>query len=61
MSFAGKLMDHHVKQNKSDSERQVLHVFAYIWKLKKKSMRKAGGPFEKRKGTRARERRNKYR
>jgi hypothetical protein len=27
---------HHVKQNKLDAERQVLHIFSCIWKLGKK-------------------------
>lgn len=26
---------HHVKQNKANTERQVLHVFSYRWKLDK--------------------------
>lgn len=26
---------HHVKQNKANTERQVLHVFSYRWKLGK--------------------------
>lgn len=25
--------DHHVKQNKPVSERQVLHIFSYVWNL----------------------------
>jgi hypothetical protein len=26
--------DHHVKQNKPDSERQVSHVFSHMWNVK---------------------------
>lgn len=27
---------HHVKSNKPDIGRQVLHIFSYMWKLEKK-------------------------
>lgn len=31
---------YHVKQNKPDTERQVLHIFSQVWKLKKQETKK---------------------
>jgi hypothetical protein len=44
--------DHHVKQNKQDSERQILHVFSHMQNLdfkKERDMKVEGGLFGKRK------------
>jgi hypothetical protein len=42
--------DHHIKQNKPDSERQIPHVFFHMWNLyvrsKNKDMNINGGPFQ---------------
>jgi hypothetical protein len=41
MSVAGKMDengDHNIKQNKPDSERQLLHIFSHAWNLDLKYM-----------------------